>query len=270
MGFAATYQRTPFLLTRLVLCCGSWLGLAYFYGGGRSWLGVRTISPPSDLRLRFWSGPALIVLALTLTCFSFDWVMTLQPGWHSAVLGLYAFAGAVPAALAVLALIAVAHKSSNAPNSLDAAGRHDIGKLLFGFSVFWGYIAFCQYLLIWYADLPLEIGYYQLRTLSAWRMLTGGLIALRVVVPLVTLLSASAKRSSLGLSIAASSVLIGHGLDWYWLVMPALEPRGISLGVADVAAVSLCVVAVSLGVLRGFLPGSQNIPHSSIQSARAA
>jgi hypothetical protein len=178
--------------------------------------------------------------------------MPLQNGWHSAVLGVYVFAGGVPAALAMLAYTALGIVRVSPSSVPQAEGiRHDVAKLLFGFTVFWAYIAFSQYLLIWYAGIPCEMQFYSVRSGPAWQWLTILLIALHFVVPFLTLLSARAKRSTAALGLAAGSVLIGHWLDWYWLILPALDSSGAQLGIADLSLVALCVLAIGFGVLRG-------------------
>ena len=247
------YYHGRFMLARLVICYVTWIGLAYAYTNRTP----ADTDPNHDVsksqRLRFFSGPALVVFALTLTSFSFDWIMRLQQGWRSAVLGIYIFAGAVSAALAFLALFTLVRDHFSAhTQGIDLDGRHDIAKLLFGFVVFWAYIAFSQYLLMWYANLPVEMVFYQRRSAHVWQWLTLSLIAFQFIIPFVVLLSARAKRSTPTLAFAAFCVVAGHFLDWYWMVLPALYPEGAPLGVADVtmlAATALTLGAITLGGL---------------------
>jgi len=247
------YYQGRFMLARLVICYATWLGLAYAYTHRTSADAGPNHEASTLQRLRFFSGPALVVFALTITSFSFDWVMRLQQGWHSAVLGIYIFSGSVAAALAFLALFTlVRDRFSVHTQGIDLDGRHDIAKLLFGFVVFWAYIAFSQYLLMWYANLPIEMEFYRRRSAPAWQWLTLSLIALHFMIPFVVLLSARAKRSTPTLALAALCVLAGHFLDWYWLVLPALYPEGAALGVTDVillVTTALTLVAIVLGGL---------------------
>jgi hypothetical protein len=189
----------------------------------------------------------LVLVAFTLTSFGFDWFMLLQPGWHSSVFGVYLFAGAVPSALAVLALATLGFEMLGiAPRSNALDARHDIAKLLFGFVVFWAYIAFSQYLLIWYADIPAETSFYRLRLVPGWRGVTLWLIVLHFAVPFAGLLSARAKRSGVMLGTVALSVLLAHILDYFWLVMPALGHRGAHFRFEELVAASLVVTSTSL------------------------
>jgi hypothetical protein len=262
-GFARVYQHLAFSIARFVVCCAVWLMCGYWYARARSLDAVRGTSPSTLRRLRFYSGPALAGLALTLTCFSFDWVMPLQGDWHSAVLGVYVFAGGVPAALAMLALIAIGLVHASPLASSQAKDiRHDLGKLLFGFTIFWAYVAFSQYLLMWYADIPSEMRFYGLRSTLVWRWISILLIVFHFVVPFFVLLSARVKRSGIGLGIAGASVLIGHWLDWYWLIMPALDGPGAKFGLADVSMAALCLLAIGFGVLRGEARQPRVVPNS--------
>jgi hypothetical protein len=247
------YYQGRFMLARLAICYATWLGLAHAYSNPTSADAAPNREASQLRRLRFFSGPALIVFALTITSFSFDWIMRLQRGWHSAVLGIYIFSGAVAAALAFLALFTLAcdHFSTKTPG-IDLDGRHDIAKLLFGFVVFWAYIAFSQYLLMWYANLPVEMAFYRRRSTHDWQWLTLFLIAFQFVIPFVVLLSARTKRAMPTLALAALCVVAGHFLDWYWMVLPALYPEGTPLGIADaimLATTTLTLVAITLGGL---------------------
>ena len=242
------YYQGRFMLLRLVVCYLAWLGLAYAYTNRTP----TDTAPNHDTlklqRLRFFSGPALVVFAVTITSFSFDWVMRLQRGWHSAVFGIYIFSGSVSAALAFLALFTLARDHFSAQTQgMDLDGRHDIAKLLFGFVVFWAYIAFSQYLLMWYANLPIEMAFYRRRSAHVWQWLTLSLIAFQFIIPFVVLLSARAKRSTPTSGFAGLCVVAGHFLDWYWLVLPALYPEGAPLGVAD--AIVLAATALTMGTI---------------------
>ena len=246
------YYHGALVLARLAICYAFWLGLAYAYTY-RTSADADPIHEASKLqRLRLFSGPALIVFALTITSFSFDWVMRLQQGWHSAVFGIYVFSGAVAAALAFLALFTLVRDHFGArPQDIDLGARHDMAKLLFGFVVFWAYIAFSQYLLMWYANLPVEMEFYRRRSTHTWQWLTLSLIALQFIIPFVVLLSARAKRSTPTLALAALCVLAGHFLDWYWLVLPALYPEGETPGIVDLAILTTSVLAMGAIMITG-------------------
>ena len=104
---------------------------------------------------------------------------------------------------------------------------HDLGKLLFGFVIFWAYIAFCQYFLIWYANFPEETRWYVTRRSGTWNTLSWSLVFGHFVVPFVLLLFRATKRSPFWLGFIAAWILVFHYIDLYWLIMPALRPEGV-------------------------------------------
>src|SRR5262249_29549297 len=113
--------------------------------------------------------------------------------------------------------------------------RHDIGKLLFGFTIFWAYIAFSQYLLIWYANIPEETIFYRHRWEGSWKAVSLALLFGPFVVPFLVLLPRASKRSAVALG-AASALLLGmHYVDLYWLVMPNLFAGGARFGWIELA-----------------------------------
>jgi hypothetical protein len=102
---------------------------------------------------------------------------------------------------------------------------HDLGKLLFGFVIFWAYIAFSQYFLIWYANFPEETRWYVVRRTGDWNTLSWALVFGHFVVPFLLLLPRPTKRSPFWLGFVAAWVLVFHYADLYWLIMPALRPE---------------------------------------------
>jgi hypothetical protein len=252
------YLHAPWFFARTAAYWAIWTWLSWWYTGPKSRLEGAPESERHIERCRRFSGPALLLFAITTTFASFDWFMSLQPNWHSAIFGVYIFAGAVPSALAMLALFTVLLERLGVIRATyNVATRHDIAKLLFGFIMFWAYIAFSQYLLIWYAGISLETSFYRLRFNNDWLSTTLWLFTLQFVVPFVALLSASAKRTSLVLFAVSSVVVIAHALDIFWLVMPALESGHPRLCFADFAAATLPMSALLLLLAKGIASESQ-------------
>ena len=261
------YLRAPWFFARTAVYFAVWTALTWGYKNQKIPSKDTVESERHAQRCRRMSGPAMLVFGVTTTFASFDWFMSLQPNWHSAVFGVYIFAGSVPAALSALALFNVLLERSGVIRSNEnVMSRHDIAKLLFGFIVFWAYIAFSQYLLIWYAGIPLETSFFSLRLSQPWLSSTLWLFALQFAVPFVLLLSATAKRSPLVLALASLVVLLAHALDIFWLVMPALESGHSRLCFADAAAALLPVSAVMLLFAKG-LENESRIPQEADNSA---
>jgi hypothetical protein len=179
-------------------------------------------------RLQRASAPAIVWFAVTLTFFSFDWIMSLDPHWYSTIFGVYFFAGCIVAFLALLiALILILQGFRLLSNIISTEHFHDLGKLLFGFVVFWAYIAFSQFMLIWYANIPEETIWYAHRAEHGWEILTIALGLGHFVLPFFFLLSRTTKRKRTALLAAALWLLFMHYLDLYWLVMPNLQSHGL-------------------------------------------
>jgi hypothetical protein len=166
----------------------------------------------------------LVLFALTFSLASFDWLMSLQPRWTSTMFAIYMFAGLFQAGIAAIALAVARLSGRGLAGSVTPSHLHDLGKLLFAFSIFWAYIWVCQYLLIWYGNLSEEIPYFAVRTRGAWLPLFALATVLRWLVPFLVLLSRRAKRNPRVLAGAAAVVLAGSWLDLYMNVAPAVLP----------------------------------------------
>ena len=113
--------------------------------------------PRATRRMRGISTWGLVLLGVTTSYASFDWLMSLDPHWASTIFGVYFWAGSLVSSLAALILLVLAFRATGwLRKTVTVEHLHDLGKLLFGFVIFWTYIAFCQYFLIWYANFPEE------------------------------------------------------------------------------------------------------------------
>ncbi|MDA2926472.1 quinol:cytochrome C oxidoreductase [Acidobacteria bacterium AH-259-G07] len=177
-------------------------------------------------RLQTASAPALVWFGVTVTFAAFDWIMSLDPYWYSTIFGVYFFSGCVVAGLAFLVLIALWLQREALSRVVSFEHFHGLGKLLFGFMVFWAYIAFSQFLLIWYANIPEETVWYAQRLTHGWWWVTAFLALGHFVLPFFFLLPREVKRKRVTLVTAGVWLLAMHYLDLYWLVMPNLHPEG--------------------------------------------
>jgi hypothetical protein len=166
----------------------------------------------------------LVLFAITFSLASFDWLMSLQPRWTSTMFAIYIFAGLFQAGIAAIALAVARLSRRDLAGTLTPGHLHDLGKLLFAFSIFWAYIWVCQYLLIWYGNLTEEIPYFAVRTRGAWLPLFALAPVLRWLLPFLILLSQRTKRNPKVLAGVAGVVLLGSWLDIYMNVAPAVLP----------------------------------------------
>ncbi len=165
-----------------------------------------------------------IPFALCLTFASIDWIMSLDYRWSSAIWGVYLFAGAVLSALCLLVVIVTALRSVGHLAVVTSEHYHIMGKLLLSFTIFWGYIAFSQYVVIWYANIPEETNYFLVRTTGSWWALSQFLVVGGFFLPFLALLFRSTKRRPALLCAVAAWLLLMHALDLYIVVLPCLHP----------------------------------------------
>ncbi len=159
--------------------------------------------------------------AIFFSLFSIDLMMSLLPTWYSTIYGLYCFAGAIQSTMAFLAIMIVwMRKSPWISGYVTEEHQHDVGKFLKGFTVFWAYIAFSQFMLIWYANIPEETEFYIMRSLNGWMPVSFGLLIFRFIVPFLILLPRGNKRNNSILVGTSILVLVMQYIDLYWLVYP--------------------------------------------------
>ncbi len=180
----------------------------------------------ATLSLRKVSPPGLLLFALSLTFASFDWLMSLDPHWYSTMFGVYYFAGAVQGSLALMVVTLYALQSKGLlEKAVTVEHYHDLGKLLFGFTVFYAYIAFSQYFLIWYANIPEETLFFDHRW-GPWEQVSLLLVATGFVLPFFILMARAAKRVPGVMMFGALVVLFARVVDLHWLVLPNFEHHG--------------------------------------------
>ena len=205
----------------------------------------------------------LISYAWVFTLVSFDFVMSLDPHWFSTLMGGYYFIGNLFVGFAFLAIIATwgRHRLAIA----DYVGKqqlHDVGKLLFGFSILWAYLLFSQYLVIWYGDLAEETEFIYHRMHGAWAPITWTMFGLCFVIPFISLLSKAIKMKSNGLLTIACIAFVGMWLERFILVVPSLwHEDGVPLGILELF-ITLGVFGLFVFSYTGFLRTFPILPTS--------
>jgi hypothetical protein len=242
------WLQRPFLLFRAVAYSALWSAFAVLIvrslrAQERARAGLRG---PTSVRL---AAAFLVVFGYTCWLASYDWIMALQPGWSSTIFGVYNFAGSILSALAAVTLLAIAlRRYATLRAVLTADCLHDLGTLLFGFSSFWMYIWYCQYLLIWYTNHPDETSYLRERVQGVWRPFLLTSLVLNWVVPFLVLLPRRSKQSGAVLMCVSIMLLIGRWVDLLVMIgpsqgeslaAPGLGDAGIAAGMAGV--LGLCV-----------------------------
>ena len=183
----------------------------------------------------------LVLYAVTSSMAAWDWVMSVDVHWFSTLFGWYVFASWWVSGIAGITLTAIFLKQNGYLRFLNANHLHDLGKLIFGFSIFWTYVWFAQFMLIWYANLPEEAVYFNQRLGGYNGQYTGMFffnLVINFVFPFLGLMTRDAKRQMIVLKIVCIAVLVGHWSDFYLMLMPGTMGREsgflIEIGVAAI------------------------------------
>ena len=238
----SSYLNWTFFLLRLFLFFGIWI----FFSKKLVSFSLKQ-DQTGDPKLTHKSSPYsvvfLILFALSFSFFSFDVLMSLEPHWFSTIFAVYSFAGAFKSFIAALILLALYlnHKGILNKSLVNENHWHDLGKFLLGLTIFWAYIAFSQYMLVWYANLPEEAIYYLHRSGGEWKWLSLSLIVFNFIVPFLFLLPRWVKRDSSSLALVSVLILITQYFDIYWMTYPQLDHHHIVFGWMEI------------GVLIGFI-----------------
>jgi hypothetical protein len=223
LAHKAPYLNPTFFFIRSAIYLVAWALMGWWYAK-TSRAHDESGDPRLTARMQNAAGPLLIVFALTISFASFDWLMGLQPHWYSTIFGVYIFGGAFLSALSLLAIMTVSlHRAGLFKRISNVEHRQDIGKLMFAFTVFWAYIAFSQFMLLWYANLPEETVWFRNRWSGSWRHISIVLMITQFAFPFLFLLPKTTKRHLTALTVGAAVLLVGHYVDMYWLIMPVYD-----------------------------------------------
>src|SRR5262249_52552296 len=154
------YLNLPFFLIREAIYFGVWFWTAYRLSNWSTEL-ARTGDPALEDRLEGMSGPGLVFYGLTITFFSIDWMMSLEPHWYSTIFGMIVMVIQVQVAIAFVILMArLLGAYEPVSTTISALRFNDLGNLLLTFVMLWAYLAFSQFLIIWSGNLTKEIPWY--------------------------------------------------------------------------------------------------------------
>jgi hypothetical protein len=220
----ARYLQPPWVFTRMVLVFAAWMFFAWLF---RKFSLQQDRHPELALalhqKLTRYAVMFVPVFAVTLTVGAFDWLISTDPHWFSTMYAVYVFAGTFVQGIAAVTLaIVVLKEHGPLRDSVSDHQLHDLGKMLFAFSTFWAYIWVCQYLLIWYGNIPDEVTHYVARTNGPWLFLFALNLMANWVAPFLVLLSVRAKCTTKVLKVIAVLLLGGHWLDLYLLATPSI------------------------------------------------
>ena len=243
------YLNRPFLIIRIILGLGLLVGLSLYFAYTmlrpdvglmrdhvdgkvrdlyqrmtRGWRGQEPEEIAANKKLGVLGPLMALTYALGMTFVAWDFVMSLEPHWFSTLIGPYVFMAAFLGGIALTALTAAtyARKYGYLGTVIPHTTFHDIGKLTFGFCIFWAYLFFSQYIVIWYGKLPLEQSFLVHRLVPPFKYTSSLVFFCLFVFPFFGLLGVAPKKRLGILSVFASIVLFGLWLERYTLIYPSL------------------------------------------------
>ena len=254
------YLNIPFWMIRFAIYFSFWSFFAIY---------LRSISLKNDnspvanylKRVRSTSGWFMVFFAISSSMAAWDWLMSIDAHWFSTLYGWYIFSSMFVAAIAVIILITIAFKYFNILPNVNTEHLHDLGKYLFGFSIFWAYLWICQYLLIWYSNIP-EQTYYYVERVTHFKTLFYLNVAVNFLFPLLALMTRNTKRQPLILAIISIVVLMGHYLDLYLAIMPgAVGHENAKIGLLEIGLPFLYLAAF-IAIVFVFFEKAKPVPEN--------
>jgi len=214
------YLNLPFFFIRFAFFVGILISLTYQMRKNS----VRADSDPANELTYYrnnlkWASLFLIFFAVYILVMAWDWLMSIDTHWYSTMYGWYTFASNWVNGVAVCTLFVIFLKRKKYLEAVNTSHLHDLGLLMFAFSIFWTYVTFDQFMLVWYANIP-ETTYFRMRY-DHFMWLFYAIFLINFCAPFLILMSRDAKRKIRVLAIAATIIIIGHFIDYYLMVYPA-------------------------------------------------
>jgi hypothetical protein len=249
------YLNRKFFLGRLIayLLVWTWLVQRYFRWSTDQ---DKSKALENTAAAQRFAPPALILFGISLTLFAFDWLLSLDGTWYSTIFGVQVFAQCCVFQMSVLIIMTLLlRRSGLLGDAVDVEHYHDLGKLLFGWIVFWTYITFAQFFLIWYSNIPDEVAWFHKRwneNGGTYKLLGLTLVVMHFFVPFWFLMSRNIKRRLPLLATGAVCMIVMHVCEVYWIVMPNFG--ALDLSIVDVG----CLVGVFGVYLAAVLRGMED------------
>ncbi|WP_432412632.1 quinol:cytochrome C oxidoreductase [Rasiella sp. SM2506] len=177
----------------------------------------------------------LVFFIYTESMMSWDWIMSFDPHWFSTLFGWYVFAGMMVCAITVIAMVTIVLKSQGYLEYVNDSHIHDLAKYMFGFSIFWTYLWFSQFMLIWYANIPEEVTYFVTR-IEDYNLPFFGMVAMNFLFPVLLLMNSDYKRVNWFVILTGIVILLGHYVDVFNMVMPATVGKSWFIGLPEIGA----------------------------------
>ena len=253
------YLTRPFYVVRWIIYFTLWglIGGFYYRNSVRQ---DKTGDPALTNKREWWAPLSVAGFAITTTLAAFDLIMTIDPVWYSTMFGVYFFAGAFTTGICTIILTLMTGQRFGYFPAINTEHFHDLGKLLFAFVFFWGYVGFSQFMLIWYASLPETTYWWEIRGVtssagaptsgSAWTKVAWLVLFGHLIFPFAALLSKHVKRNRKALMAIAIWMLFICWVDLFWITMPALVSPDFLIPIPEILCAVGCVAVLVAGALK--------------------
>jgi len=226
------FLNLPFFLIRAVFFLSGWTLYRYF--SRKFSLAQDLADDISNHKKNFRISAAFLVFFIvTESIMSWDWIMSIDPHWFSTLFGWYVFASMIVSAVTTIALISIYLKSKGYLEHVNDSHIHDLAKFMFGFSVFWTYLWFSQFMLIWYSNIPEEVTYFITR-IEDYNLPFFGMLVMNFIFPLLVLMNSDYKRKNYFVIMAGIVIIIGHYVDVFNMIMPSAVGDQWFIGSAEI------------------------------------
>ena len=226
------YLNTPFFLLRAIFFLSGWTLYRFF--SRKFSLAQDQSSDISNHKKNFRISAAFLVFYIvTESIMSWDWIMSIDPHWFSTLFGWYVFASMFVSGITTIALIAIYLKSKGYLEFVNDSHIHDLGKFMFGVSIFWTYLWFSQFMLIWYSNIPEEVTYFITR-IEDYNLPFFGMLVMNFIFPLLILMNSDYKRVNYFIVMAGIVIIIGHYMDVFNMIMPSAVGDQWFIGIAEI------------------------------------
>ncbi len=242
------YLNVTFFLVRAAIFLGGWI--LYREISRRLSIAQDKADDNSNFKKNFrWSAGFLVFYLVTESIMSWDWIMSVDPHWFSTFFGWYVFASMSVSGISVIAMVAIYLKSRGYLPDVNDSHIHDLAKFMFGFSIFWTYLWFGQFMLIWYANIPEEVTYFVTR-IEDYNLPFFGMLAMNFIFPLLVLMNSDYKRINWFVITTGIVLLAGHYLDVFIMITPSAVGDQWSIGIPEIGAVLFFAGAFIFWVFR--------------------
>jgi hypothetical protein len=229
------YLNFPFWIIRAAIFLIGWN--LYRYYSRKNCLAQDEAKDDSFYKKNFkMSASFLVFFIVTESIMSWDWIMSVDPHWFSTLFGWYVFASFFVSSITTIALVTLYLKSRGYLEHVNTSHIHDLAKFMFGFSVFWAYLWFSQFMLIWYANIPEEVTYFVTR-IQLYNLPFFGAVAMNFLFPILILINTDFKRITWILVMAGIVILLGHYIDFFNMIMPGTVGDQWFIGISEIASI---------------------------------